>query len=163
MNVAHAFVNCVMNPVCQQRGKDEQAECSADAGRLTLVVGRVVAELLDERIHLGMHHHLVLIPDAVLSQEVKLDMVTRHALHILNLHITLTQALTSSNTGATWWLPPTCNMSRKCLATWSQQSLSLDRAWVRSESTVSPVIQVQHSMTKTEMGNCHRHIDAWSV
>ncbi len=53
----------------------------------------MLAELLDERVHLGMHHHLVLIPDAVLSQEVKLDMITRHALHILNLHKTTTQAL----------------------------------------------------------------------
>lgn len=55
----------------------------------------MLAELLDERVHLGMHHHLVLIPDAVLSQEVKLDMVTRHALNILNLNKTTTQALTT--------------------------------------------------------------------
>ena len=77
------------------RGKDNHLDCTADAGALTLVVGRMVAELLYERIHLGMHHHLVLIPDAVLSQEVKLDMVTRHALNILNLNKTTTQALTT--------------------------------------------------------------------
>ncbi len=92
--MAHTLVHCITNPVCQQRGKDDHLDFSADAGPLTLVVGRMLAELLDERIHLGMHHHLVLIPDAVLSQEVKLDMVTWHALHILNLHKT-TQALTT--------------------------------------------------------------------
>ena len=65
----------------------------------------MLAELLDERIDLGMHHYLILIPDAVLSQEVKLDMVTRHALHILNLHITTKQALTSRATEGTSWHP----------------------------------------------------------
>lgn len=74
----------------------------------------MLAKLLDERIHLGMHHHLVLIPDAVLSQEVKLDVVTGHALHILNLHKTTTMALTSSSiTGETSLLPSTCKVSRK--------------------------------------------------
>ena len=51
----------------------------------TFVVRCLPAELFNEFVDLRVHHHLVLIPNAILTQEVKLDMVTSHALHILHL------------------------------------------------------------------------------
>lgn len=54
-------------------------------GKLTFLVSKLLAEFLDQLVHLGVHNHLILVPDAVLTQEVKLDVIARHALHILNL------------------------------------------------------------------------------
>ena len=58
--------------------------CSTGWG-ITFLIGKLLAKLLDQLVDLGMYHDLILIPNAVLTQEVKLDMVVRHALHILNL------------------------------------------------------------------------------
>ena len=61
--------------------------CKTYAGRgvLTLLVAGLLAELLHKLVDLGMHHHLILVPDAVLTQEVKLDVISLQALHILYL------------------------------------------------------------------------------
>lgn len=60
--------------------------CKIRRGRLTLVVLRGLAELAHEGVDFGVHGHLVLIADGVLSQKVKFDMIVLQHLHILHLH-----------------------------------------------------------------------------
>lgn len=53
--------------------------------KLTFFVSKLLAELFYQLVDLGMDNHLILVANAVLTQEVELDVVARHALHILDL------------------------------------------------------------------------------
>lgn len=82
-----------MLEVCINTGQIEGVH--AMTKERTLLGAGLLAELLDQLVNLGMHHHFILIPDAVLTQEVKLDVIAFQALNILHLH--------SARPGTTQW------------------------------------------------------------
>jgi len=53
--------------------------------RLTIAIAILPAELLDQCIHALVYLDFILVSDAVLTQEVKLNVVVFHAVHILHL------------------------------------------------------------------------------
>lgn len=53
---------------------------------LTLAIGIMGAEFLDELEDLALHLDLILVANAVLTQKVKADGVRLRKLHILQLH-----------------------------------------------------------------------------
>ena len=64
----------------------KQLHCICSIGwGVTFLISKLLAKLLDQLIDLGMNHYLILITNAVFTQEVKLDVIIRQALHILNL------------------------------------------------------------------------------
>lgn len=65
--------------------KQSNHKCLVESRLHTFLVIKLVAELFDQLIDLGVHNHLVLIANAVFTQKVEFDVVIGHAFHILNL------------------------------------------------------------------------------